>query len=609
MNARLSTTTARELFSMQMHARLLPGIASYLTIVLTFVVLLPLEALRLFHTGFYAGDLLFAVEINLVAAAVIAALAQVLFFSMRILAALLMRFEWIAVSLLPGVGVFLFFQAYVDSLATQHLPAVHPLIVWAATLTVGLLLSLPLLAVFPEIRGENSPLFLFSVLLSRGFMLFSDVSGFLSTPVEVFLQFLVFCFLYIWLQLRRRIHRSPHYSPFVVPALQELGVFVVWLILYAASGVFPFVLPSFDTTVLTMATGIGISWSLGARFLGSQLQGAGGGNAPWLAALSFILALGACVDLAIRYPVAAPSSSAHLLDSQTMAGRILLNAGVLLDEDNDGNSVWPGGDPDDRDPCIRGDGLNVCKGSPPLDLPPPLHNRILLVTAVSNEAEGRPLFIPGDSMTVVLKAMLRGVDGYSAEMRKPSDPLLALISEYGFRTICVSVHWKDLLPESGNGFDHGCQVVLEANDLKSAIDAAEKYSRKKFFVWIHLDRLEVGQTAVLKERISQYRYAIIRMNLAKQTAYAETKDCPIPLHLRSILPALAADTEAPGDPVDVRSNSSVRAPALYRLLGLHHARFFYSIKYSRKQDGTPYRRAFEGYTGAVWISEAGETID
>ncbi|HQI21442.1 MAG TPA: hypothetical protein PLW55_18955, partial [Leptospiraceae bacterium] len=72
---------------------------------------------------------------------------------------------------------------------------------------------------------------------------------------------------------------------------------------------------------------------------------------------------------------------------------------------------------------------------------------------------------------------------------------------------------------------------------------------------------------------------------------------------------LAADTEAPGDPVDVRSNSSVRAPALYRLLGLHHARFFYSIKYSRKQDGTPYRRAFEGYTGAVWISEAGETID
>ncbi len=599
----------RSLVLLQLRVRMLPALISFNTLIAALIALLPLDVIQLFRGGLYSEDVLFAGEILIVSAFCIAAVVQILYFGLRLAAAVILRAERIAVNVLPGAALFLFLQPYVDQLALAQLPAVHPLIVWAVTLIAGLLLSLPLLAVFPDFRGENSPIFIFAVVLSRLLMtLFERPDGPVSFVAEIGFEILLFAVLYLWLQMRRRLHRSPDYTPFFVPFSQRAALISVAAVLYASALALPLLEWQLDRAPILIVLCAALSWILSAHVLDARLESSESGNSPWLALLFAILSSAALLDLYVRFPAAAPSTAARLLSAEAVSGRLLLNAGSLLDEDMDGNSSWPALDPDDRDPCARKDGLNICRNPAPLDLPPPKYNRVLIVTASTRDRTGVPSFLPADDVLLSLRSMLRGVDGYSAAYRKPADPMLSTVSEYGFRTICVGVRAPELSPESGNGLDHGCQVVLSAQDIDAAIAAAEKYSRKKVLVWIHANNASSSEITAARSRMNSYRYAIVKMDVERQSVYFETKDFQAPFHIRSLLAKILADTEPPDEAVDIQIRSRIRAPALMKLGG-RSPRFFNSIRYARKPDDKPYRQAFEGFSGAVWITEPGERPD
>ncbi|MCE9597938.1 MAG: hypothetical protein K8S54_08215 [Spirochaetia bacterium] len=590
--------------------------------------LFPIEIVRILRSGFFLADVIFAAEIFIVTALIAGLGLQIIFFLIRFLSSLLLRFQDILPGLLPGVAVFFVLQPMAESAVITIFHAnIHPGIIWAATLVIGLAIGTPLLFLFPDLRGENSPLVLFAVIAAR-LVAFVYESG-ATFEDEAFSLLRVVCLsmaFYFWLQIRRRSFRSPHFSPFFVSGKLRLTLGLISTLLYSGLivlSLMPVVQAEFVVFVVLFLL---IVWQITAVFMVRALHGARMISSGFVGLL-LITAIASSFDLYLRYPVAAPSTSARLLNVNSFAGRVILNVGVLLDRDNDGNSSWPGGDPNDFDPCVRHDGLNLCKRTSQVDVASPPNQRFMFITLEGSRKSfpelpagysERMIFMASEQADQALAALLLGVDGYSVVHRRPDISLLANISEYGFRTICVDLSNAQFL-HSGSpmGLDHGCQVFLRNQKFAEAALAIARYQEKKSAVWMHGDlaRLDPAFIQALRhlekdKLFNLYKPAIILMDPTTQTILLRTPGkVDGPPFENGLLPALYTGLIPPADPVDIRAVPEMQEPAMIKILGLDPRRFFLSIKYKRKESGDGFfRQAQESLSGASWISDAFEAV-
>lgn len=628
MQDRVLSLSSGALLRLNLGIRLRPLQESVLASSIALFAIFPIEIIRILRSGFFLADVLFAAEIFIVTALIAGLWLQLVFFLIRLLSSLLLRFQQMLPGLLPGFAVFFLLQPLAESLVTGFFHAsIHPGFIWAATLGLGLAIGTPLLFLFPDLRGENSPLVLFAVIGARLVAYVYETGS--SLEDEMYSLLRVACLasvLYLWLQIRRRSFRSPHYSPFYVSGKLRLALGLIATLLYSGLIVLSLVPIVKTEFVIFVVLFLLIVWQITAAFMVRALHGGSMISSGFIALLT-ITAIAASIDLYLRYPDASPSTSARLLNVNSFAGRVVLNTGVLLDKDNDGNSSWPGGDPNDSDPCVRRDGLNLCKKSTQVDVASPPGQRFMVISLQGNLSNfpklpdgysERAIFMASEQVDQALVALWSGVDGYGAIHRRPDTSLLASISEYGFRTICVDLSNAAYLQAGSTvGLDHGCQVFLRAQNFSEAQSAIAKYQEKRSAVWIHADLSRVDPTlteAILdpaKNRLlALYNPGMILMNPETQTILLRTpRKIEGPPFQNGAIPALYTGVIPPADPVDVRAVPEMAPPAMIRILGLDTRRFFLSIRYKQKESRNEYfRQTSESLSGATWISDAFESV-
>lgn len=553
------------------------AIRSSLALLCGALVVVLLDLVRLVETGLYALDGLYVLELHLVLALLCLPLIQLSYFAARIVAALLSRFES-ASGFYAGIACFFLLQPPAAWLGAFLDPGLHWAVAPAATLLAGLLISVPLIALIPDLRGENAPLILIASLVAWSCV---DIPSIVS---RVPAQFVLTVSIFLWLQIRRRLHRSPAYAAFRVSRFSRL--FVAGLAAFVGAVTLLDSHPEWSVSLVLL-----VSWLFMSAFLPGE-PSRRPGAAMQIVVLAYLAGFALVLHL-LRFSNEAPVVSTRLLSNSSVAGRIILNAGVLLDRDYDGNSSWPGADPDDNDPCIRRDGYNRCRRTVRFE-PDPATDKLLLVTqfSVMRSAGEQTIFAPSDDPAEALVSIIRAVDGAGA-LAPTGEPALARIAEAGYRTVCAFASDRKYPAV----VTHGCQVFLNAESFESALAAVKKYEEKKTFVWIHSDERDALPEVSLKG----YTKASLVLDLRRQSGNYSGPQSPS--ITAAVLPALLGQESALSEEEAVDIRHLDRAPAALKWKGLDGRRFTAVIRYRRRPgDGQLERRTSEGYAGALRVS-------
>ena len=426
-------------------------------------------------------------------------LAFQLFYSLsRILVATLSRFQkhWNPAS--AGVVLFVFLLRPALSFLNQK----TILLGGYETLFILIGFGLFLLLALPHLRGSNPGFFAISaVLIVWVLPLFFSVrlpGSLLSTlPLELLLTLLLFGNL----QIRHRLFLNGGYEtsptpPWFIAAGLFLSV-ILWLSL-----AFPVEGDPFETFARVPVTAGVLHWSILALLGNFRLRY---GQKPSFPVIScpLILILFVLVGL---FPFA--SLSIFRIDPGSdfpIFRKSLIFIGRSLDRDGDGNSLWPGMDPDDDDPCVQAllspcrkpESLNVFfpwkKGEESLTLSlftvdgpagslqlpdTPFTGKTLLVSSLPDEAlmhlirlEHVPLLI-------------------GVERR---DSIFSHFAMDNFRTICTGTDGGEGFFRPGNKFnlDRGCQIFQALPEIETrriptkASLLFRRYREKKSVFWFH----------------------------------------------------------------------------------------------------------------------------
>jgi hypothetical protein len=574
--------------SIRFSAAIRSSVASFAAV----LVLLPLDLFRLSTTGLHFRDLLYASEIHVVAILLALPLLQASYFLLRVLAAFSSRLPG-AGGFLAGVSLFLMIQPAAGAASLLLLPELHWSIASLASLIVGLLIAFPLMALIPDLRGENAPLLTISSILAWLLSEHPQSSMWLAA-VDLRDRVVLVVAFYLWLQIRRRLHRSPVYAPFTVSRKSQMIVGLLCLAFAAAA-----ILDS-HVALWSSALFLLLSWMFTARFLPGETGGKTTSRASQILLLAYLAGVAAVLHLA-QLPDDAPAVSSRLLRSNSASGRMLLNTAVLLDGDYDGNSRWPGQDPDDRDPCLRRDGLNRCRRTARF-IPEPAEPRILLVTRLLDSqahrvtAEGG-LYLASNRMEEVLMSIVRARDGYSVFTSSAGESAFAQMTESGYRTICVFVSVSERYAAS---LTHGCQVFLEFSDEESAWKAVQQYEERMTFAWIHS---EVPAGSLALDELKDYSVHNVWLDVRSQSGQYMARGKHAPALSSEVLAAILGQEFAPrSEVVDVR-HMTIEPPAAIRVLGIDPRRFVQSVRYApRPGVEILERRTIEAYTGALETS-------
>jgi len=575
--------------------RISAAVRSSIACVGAVLLLLPLDYFRLSSTGIHIDDLLYASDLHFIGILVFVPVLQTGYFLLRFLGAFAGRMHG-AGGFFTGVSLFLLIQPAASVVASVLSPGLHWSIAPVVALLVGLAAAFPLMALVPDLRGENAPLLTISSALAWIFSERPDDSMLLSV-LDLKDRIVLACAFYMWLQMRRRLHRSPVYMPFQPGIRSQLIV--------AAMALGSAVLAVVDSTNITwtVALFLFLSWLLTARFLPGSHVNQSSSHLAQLLLLAYVLGGVSFLHL-LRLPEEAPAVSSRLLRSYSTAGRLLLNLGVLLDADYDGNSRWPGQDPDDQDPCVRKDGLNRCRRLTRF-VPEPAEPRILLVTRLASvrasEDGGVSIFLASNRPEEALLSIARAADGLAVSTGLHGDSVFSQLSESGYRTICIFVGLKRPYASKLN---HGCQVFLEMETEEAALAAVRRYEEKRTFAWIHT---ETGEPAARPE-LAGYALHEVRLDMHRQAGIYEARGtAAVPLLSSEVLPAIFGQGTRPAtDAIDIR-HLEIGAPWAMRSLGIDSAKFLQSIRYSPQTgDGSLARKTTEAYTGAANVSGAGD---
>ena len=191
---------------------------------------------------------------------------------------------------------------------------------------------------------------------------------------------------------------------------------------------------------------------------------------------------------------------------------------ILWDKDGDGNSLWPGNDPHDQDPCIRKDFRYYC-----IDFSWKLRKRnshkqssygiknsdsnVILISIVNPLDSAilptftgfyqRKLILHSDSPVRSIHSHWQNLTLKETHQGTTRESLISKIAQQGRRTICTG--WtgqKDYFQlRKSPKLDQGCQVFQPLDSKKSelnfsfvgkyALKLYKEYRERKNFVWIY----------------------------------------------------------------------------------------------------------------------------
>ncbi len=408
-------------------------------------------------------------------------------------------------------------------------------------LTVLMFLSVAvflLLVFLPVFHGLNAAFLLASILLSR-LLLLPLQHLFFPQPADLslqpFLSFVAISFalaslLYLYLQTRRRTALSPYYERFTPGPAWFLAMLPVLLLsgvgfLFIKTGMRIFH-PLLDVFYLNLTASI----SIALLFLFAVLRWESSKKAALrLPELTFLSVLVLLFATTLSLLVRTYEPEHVFFARKTPAGRFLDLISVLADRDRDGNSFWPGQDPDDANPGIRRESKGEANQS--LTLKPsgvPGVDRILITAVIDGAVPHNPVYAiqqddstgaepglqksapkelqfwmqPSNRPERSLRALLRGLSSFEEARGFERRTILSYAAEDGYRTLCFGMDdGSDYFThEHPARLDSGCQVfeplpVPETDNLQDCMHRSlqtaetliQKYREKHTFVWIHLD--------------------------------------------------------------------------------------------------------------------------
>ena len=458
---------------------------------------------------------------------------------------LLLRFEKYSTGAAPGLVLFIIIgmplQAYFPSPESGEL--LRGVLFFFICLATGIVCSY----FFPFFRGLNAPLLLAAAIASRTLLVPFWQGG---TPLEFLIHVLNLALtgflIFIVLQVVHRLHLAAGYENVPPPkpllwigvALAGLAVVLQFLgaipdlSLTTASTEYGIEVAGLGMTGLARQYGIPttvfvlclVHWAVAATFL---TRDRGGRLTDHLQAYqrSLLLSLAlllACVPAGFLAGTARPSLLGQIVAARGVTSDVLSVAGALLDFDGDGNSRWPGQDPDDSDPCVRYDVRDICQAVPsPARLTPaefvgaseevaPGRTTIVFFSFGRSDPPGvrsefrrsAPAFralsqgLPTDRFEHSLRALFQDLNGIEEYLGVDGRSLWSRFAADGFRTICVGYdggrgYWK------ANGLiDRGCQVLEAVPDsvARSPDEAARNsilrfraYREDRTVLWFHYD--------------------------------------------------------------------------------------------------------------------------
>ncbi|MBW7857107.1 MAG: hypothetical protein H3C43_02120 [Leptonema sp. (in: Bacteria)] len=445
--------------------------------------------------------------------------------------ALLLRSGKLWVYSVPAISVFLLIVEPALQMTSIHFLYWQSLEGWQFILLALFVVALfLLLLVLPIFHGLNSAFLVVSILMSRVVFVPLQNIVFESLSVNLFILFIILnlilsLLLYSFFQTRRRIGLSPHYERFR-PNLYwffVFGVSIVLLLLLLLIWPNGFLHPLLDTLYISL--GFSISLSIFGLLTILYFESF---SRHWLrlpvGKLSLILLL--LVFSTIIYIIRSYKPDYIFFSRNTSVGQVLELLTVLVDRDNDGNSWWPGQDPDDSNQGIRREAKGEYKNRS-LDLTPIGFvqgvDQILVTFVIPGIIEENPIYLknqdwandlpylahrwlqPSNRPERSLRALLQGLTSLEEVHQLSRRSLFSFAADDGYRTICLGLDYGQPYFHSGHWtkLDSGCQVFeplslpqVEAEpQFESCIELAlieaerliAKYQEPNNFVWLHID--------------------------------------------------------------------------------------------------------------------------
>ena len=515
----------------------------------SFLCLIPLEFLIgvVFRSGPPPGlGPMYSVTLIISAAFIYAFVFNIVFLGSRTLGALLERLDRLWRGAVPGFVIFLILGQPASENIFAYTGAFHP--AFSIPLTVlFLILSMGLavfaLYFFPIFQGLNSTFLLLAALLTR--LLYLPLTP--IYPGAGLFQFLLqeitltisFAVVYALFQIRYKQHLSPLHEPYFVPRKFQIagglllipGVLCLLLAgnfpeLPIFAGFYPDELIRMDQVyflgaLLFLAP---LHWSFTALWLNSgydkknvafRFEASG----PHRVFLGFILfTLAGVLHLAENPPGTEESNYIH--KRGVFSYEILLAGSILLDRDRDGNSFWPGGDPDDQNSCINriyNSACSLAEAKPDRKLVSIKEDgkkkkgpaQINLITLSGFKwrpdlfaAQTKPnfrgvhaeVFAPSADTPDNLRGILMGLNGLELTGGKTAPSLPGIYSRRGYRSICGGYDAGEnyLKPGHSARLDAGCQIFIQGefkDDFRSTANLMMRklkdYGEKRNFFWIH----------------------------------------------------------------------------------------------------------------------------
>ncbi|GEM_PF-3418164 len=285
-----------------------------------------------------------------------AALVLELYFQLvRIPGAMLLRIEHFWNFASPAISIFLLTaEPLISWSGMLGSGPIFPALAGHLWLALALLLLLLALFFFPLFRGMNATFLLAGVAGARFILLPASIGP--ESSIQEYGPFSLYSLalsllIFLFLQSRRRLALSPEYETFPVPyGLSYFAFFLIPLMLALHFGAnqwnpdFPGQVPGLICVFLA------VYWWLSGLLLSKDAKASSPGSAlGWFQVIYFVVQI-ALLSFLMRSESLGPAA----YRSKAVAEGLTFFA-AFLDRDRDGNSWFPGGDPDDSNPGIRAD--------------------------------------------------------------------------------------------------------------------------------------------------------------------------------------------------------------------------------------------------------------
>jgi len=414
----------------------------------------------------------------------------------------------------PGVIIFLLAGQPIIREAMKVLEGGEVVSIQSIILSVAALISLSFLYIFPYFRGINATFLVIAAASARLLILpfenhfFDDA---IALVLYLILIYLLTFFTFTALQIRYRQHLTPDYAFYEVPFRLQFFFFAIAVLSAAMITVVGKMI--FLPAIIFLSA---IFWLLTVFSFDTLKNRSEKLPGPLVIIVMFLVPAGLFCFASVRLSSYPPGSGFFNVVSREgkVSREILYLTGGLLDRDSDGNSAWPGGDPDDSDSSrrlqpIQGAGSELsCRGGPASSV-----ITIVTLAGIRPLEGGRPLgglvlLKPSVHTGPALRGFFRGLDGRQLELEKENPPFFEDYIRMGYRTICGGndAGEKYLSHDSPLKLDAGCQIIVKNETTSPSLEELAAnvqrnfsfYSEARTLVWIHYDAKKHARRGILE---------------------------------------------------------------------------------------------------------------